>query len=173
MEQEIWKDIAGYEGLYQVSSLGRVKSHERTTTQSNGKIQPVKERILKPGKDAMGYLHVRLFKNGVANLFKIHRLVANAFIPNDDLFATTVNHIDEDKTNNRVSNLEWMSHGDNTRYSNAGSKNWKAKSVRCIETGQVFGCAVDASRWLGLSIHAVDIAIRRGHCSGGYHWEYI
>lgn len=180
MEQEIWKDIAGFEGMYQVSNLGRVKSCERTVkSKGNGvKIQP--ERILKPAKNNCGYLFVVLCDNGVRKHYTVHRLVATAFIPNNDLFADTINHKDEDKTNNAVSNLEWLSNGDNTRYSlagpdgrNAGSKNYRAKPVRCIETGEAFGSATEASRMFGLNRNAVYLSIRCGGSCGGYHWKYI
>lgn len=177
--EETWKDIAGYEGLYQVSNLGRVKSVERVITLSNGHPKTIPETILKPSSVSRGYLRVDL-KRGAKRYALIHRLVAEAFIPNENLFATTVNHKDEDKTNNRVDNLEWMSQTENNRYSFAGPNGdrWgaehpKAKSVRCIETGQVFGSQADASRWLGLRDTAVAAAIWRGSRSGGYHFEYI
>ena len=108
---EEWRDIEGYEGLYMVSSLGRVKS-----------IGYDKERILKPGKIGYGYLQVCLFKDGKRKRYLVHRLVANAFIPNTENLPE-VNHKDEDKTNNRVSNLEWMTSKDNTRYSQAIAAN--------------------------------------------------
>ena len=173
MEQEIWKDIPGYEGLYQVSSLGRVKSVSRVVVGKDNKIHTLKERILKPQDEHNGYLIVGLCKNGVAKMTLVHRLVAEAFISNVDLFATTVNHKNEIKTDNRVDNLEWMSGADNTRYSTFGSKHYFAKPVRCIETGQVFGCARDASRWLGLNNQSISESIRRGYRCGGYHWELI
>lgn len=102
---EIWKPIFGFEGLYQVSNCGRVKSLK------NGK-----ERILKPCKVGHGYLRVDLFKDGKHNLKCVHRLVGEAFLPNDDLFKTQCNHKDEDKTNNRVENLEWVSCAENINY---------------------------------------------------------
>lgn len=177
---EEWKDIVGYEGLYQVSNLGRVKSVSRVVIRGNGRHQMVKEKILKYRENNRGYLFVCLYKNGVAIPYSVHRLVAEAFIPNGDLFATTVNHKDEDKTNNRVDNLEWMNGADNIRYSHRdggtadfrGSNHPRARQVRCVETGQVFGTATDASIWLGFSRNAVATSIRRDKCAGGYHWEF-
>lgn len=96
MSNEVWKDIVDYEGLYQVSNLGRVKSLFRY------------KRILKPQKDIHGYLKVGLYKNGKCKLFNIHKLVANAFIENHKNYKY-VNHKDENKTNNRVENLEFCS----------------------------------------------------------------
>lgn len=98
MGTEIWRPVKGYEGLYEVSSLGYVKSlnYHRTG----------KEKILKPAKNKYGYLFVALYRNGKRKMSKLHRLVAEAFIPNPEGFKQ-VNHIDEDKTNNVVSNLEF------------------------------------------------------------------
>lgn len=97
MENEVWKDILGYEGLYQISDKGRVKS-----------LWFGKELILKPLKDGWGYLFIYLCKNRERKMCKIHRLVSKAFIPNPQNLPQ-VNHKDEDKTNNSVQNLEWCS----------------------------------------------------------------
>lgn len=104
MKKEIWKDILGYEGLYQVSNFGRVKS-----------LKFGKERILKLTKDKDGYLIVNLYKAGRIKTVKVHRLVAEAFLPNPDNLPL-INHKDEDKSNNIVSNLEWYDVKYNTNY---------------------------------------------------------
>ena len=96
--KEIWKDIKGYEGLYQVSNLGRVKS---------------KRKILSPSKGE--YLKVVLSKNGVEKVYTIHRLVAKAFIDNFEN-KPQVNHKDENKHNNVVDNLEWVTNKENMNY---------------------------------------------------------
>ena len=103
-EVEIWKDIVGYEGMYQVSNLGRVKSFKQG-----------KERIMKPVYDTYGYLQVMLSKNGNCKNFMVHRLVSQAFIPNPDNLPE-INHCDEDKTNNSVENLEWCDRKYNHNY---------------------------------------------------------
>lgn len=108
---EVWKDVKGYEGLYQVSNLGRVKSLARILNDG----RKWKEKVLKLGKDKDGYLQVHLYKNGKPKMFKIYRLVAEAFIPNPDSLPC-VNHKDEDKTNNTVENLEWCTHEYNVNY---------------------------------------------------------
>lgn len=102
---EIWQDIKGYEGKYQVSNLGRVKS---LNYNKSGK-----EHILKYGMNTQGYLNVCLCKNKLGKTFAVHRLVAEAFIENPDNLPQ-VNHIDEDKHNNCVYNLEWC----NSKYNN-------------------------------------------------------
>ena len=114
---EIWKDIKGYEGMYQISNYGRVKGLERWTHFKNGKkprLEP--ERILKFKKHHKGYLKAQLRKEDKMKSYFIHRLVAQAFIPNPEE-KSQVNHIDGDKTNNHVSNLEWNTQSENLRHS--------------------------------------------------------
>ena len=106
-DKQVWKDIKNYEGLYEVSNYGNVRSLKY------GKI-----KYLKPADDGNGYYFVNLSKNGIVKNFKIHRLVANAFIPNPNNLPQ-INHKDEDKTNNKANNLEWCNNRYNTRYSNS------------------------------------------------------
>lgn len=113
--EEIWKDIKNYEGIYQVSNLGRVKSLERWIKRKDGYKNHIKESIRKNKIINSGYLVVGLHKNGVnTNLF-LHRLVAEAFIDNPNNYPQ-VNHIDENKTNNCVNNLEWCDAKYNNNY---------------------------------------------------------
>lgn len=108
---EIWKNIASYEGKYQVSNLGRVKSLPRIVVQTNKKTYPIKERILTLSKETNGYIGVTLNDNGKKR-FLVHRLVAQAFLCNP-LNLPQVNHKDLDKTNNKADNLEWMTKSEN------------------------------------------------------------
>lgn len=114
--KEIFKPIKGYEGLYEISNLGNVKSLSRNG-KGIGKGKSRKETILKPQKNNVGYLFVCLCKNGIQKNFTIHRLVAEAFIPNPNNY-TEVNHKDENKTNNYIDNLEWCTHKYNLNYGN-------------------------------------------------------
>lgn len=109
---EIWKDIKGLEGSYQVSNLGRVKSLARVIKRSDNKIQTFKERILKVLPDNNGYSRVSLPINGKQTKVRIHRLVAKAFIDNPDN-RLQVNHIDGNKSNNHITNLEWCTTKEN------------------------------------------------------------
>lgn len=114
---EIWKDIKEYEGIYQVSNLGRVKSLSRfhKTDERYSLIgYTSKERILKPGTDGWGYLYVALSKDKKRKNKRIHRLVAETFIPNIKNLQQ-VNHIDGNKKNNKVDNLEWCTYGHNEK----------------------------------------------------------
>ena len=116
--QEIWKDISGYEGLYQVSNLGRIKSLSRTIgNRYKCNIRNQKEnRIIKPCKKDNQYLYVSLTKNRKRNNKYIHRLVAEAFLPRID-GKNVVNHKDYDVTNNAVENLEWVTQRENIKHS--------------------------------------------------------
>ncbi|MDT9337789.1 NUMOD4 domain-containing protein [Clostridium perfringens] len=107
MVSEEWRDIEGYEGLYQISSLGKVNS----LNYNNSK----KEKLLKPVKYNSGYLIVCLYKNGIMKRIPVHRLVALAFIPNFEN-KPYVNHKDENKSNNTLENLEWCTAKENANY---------------------------------------------------------
>lgn len=109
-----WKDVVGFEGLYLVNNQGEVKSVERMK-QNNKGTQFVNERILVLTPDKDGYLRVCLSKNGRSYVKAVHRLVAEAFIPNP-YGLPVVNHINEDKKDNRVENLEWCTVQYNTMY---------------------------------------------------------
>lgn len=114
--EEIWKDIPGYEGLYQVSNLGRVKSFDRYVEYDNGRgIHYHKGRFIKPSISPGGYRIIGLYKEKVRRSAKVSRLVAEAFIPNPDNLPI-VNHKDENKTNDTVENLEWCDIKYNTNY---------------------------------------------------------
>lgn len=149
--QEVWRDIIGYEGLYQVSNIGNVKTLYREYS-PNGAKRFTEEKILKSSKH-LGYLRVGLSCNGKFKTLLIHRLVALAFIPcvNNKL---EVNHIDGDKSNNKINNLEWCNRNENLIHSfkNGLSKSRKleehkmAKIVLDLQTGVFYGCAKEAAK---------------------------
>ena len=166
---EHWKEIAGYEGLYEVSDIGRVKS-----------LWHGKEKILKPLNNTRGYLQVMLCKDGHTKRLLVHRLVADAFIQNPNNLGT-VNHKDEVKTNNTVSNLEWMSRKDNNNYGNRNKRVSEAlsKPVQMFDksTGELlstFPSTKEAERVTGINQGSIS------HCcngklksAGGYIWKYL
>ncbi len=114
MNKEIWKDVIGYEGYYQVSNCGLVKSMERVIVRKNGALLPIKEKILKQAVGKRGYELVVLQKNGSGKTKKIHQLVAESFLNHTPCgLKLVVDHIDEDKLNNNSWNLQIISHRDN------------------------------------------------------------
>lgn len=124
---EIWKDVQGYEGLYQVSNLGRVKSLP--------KYHYKRERILKPTDNGNGYKIVGIRENGRRLNFYVHRLVATAFVPNPKRLGY-VNHKDYNKDNNMASNLEWCTQKENVNYSIERMK--KPRQVTYSSTGHKY-----------------------------------
>lgn len=130
---ETWKQVVGYEGLYEVSNLGRVRSLDREIVAERGG-KPfrykMKGRIIAPQERKHGYLSVCLYgkesKNGRFHQVSVHRIVAEAFIPNPNGYSE-VNHIDENKQNNSLSNLEWCDHIYNTNYGTAQKRKAEKK----------------------------------------------
>lgn len=115
---EEWKDVEGFEGYYQVSSHGRIKSLRRNHRMSNNRIEYDRScggAIRKQGVLALGYMCIGTCKNSIKNTYLVHRMVSIAFIPNPDN-KPCVNHIDGNKTNNHVSNLEWCTYAENTNH---------------------------------------------------------
>ena len=165
---EIWKDIEGYEGLYIVSNLGRVKGLTRN-------------RILTPRPTNKGYYRVHLSKEGTLKDFPIHRLVAKAFLDNPNNY-NEVSHLDETKTNNCVSNLAWVSHSENCKMPLYKERQLKAKInnpkkskiVRCIETGIVYPSTMEAERQTGILHHHISNCCNKKQSTAGYlHWEFV
>ena len=111
---EVWKRVKGFEGFYEVSDLGRVRSVKRTVLYKDGRIFKYESVLLKEIKDPRGYLQVGFNKNGKKSVHRIHRLVAENFIFNNSS-DKEVNHIDGMKENNRLDNLEWVTSSENTR----------------------------------------------------------
>lgn len=192
MSEEIWRDIKGWGGRYQVSNFGRVKSvarKVRSTPFGKGEgLKPIPERIVIL-QDRNGYntafLSVIKNINGKSTRIKkrygVHRLVAEAFIPNPEN-KPQVNHIDRDRKNNNVENLEWVTGKENQKHwrdqsknTSLGSPKW-AKRVRCVETGIEYKSFLDASQQTGIcysTICKVATRVPRHKTAGGYHWKLV
>lgn len=167
MSNEIWKDIVGYEGLYQVSNLGRIKS-----------LRFNKEKILKPTISSKGYLRVDLIKNQKRKTKYIHRIVLENFIPNVNNFPE-INHKDENKTNNSVENLEWCTSQYNCHYGTRIKRfsDNKKKKIYQFDLDENFirewKSAVDIEKEIGLEKSNI-----RSCCRGeirkayGFIWRY-
>ena len=180
---EVWKDIEGYEGIYQVSNFGRVRSLDRQATYTSrcGTIayRPTKGKVLTAQKIHGGYLGVLFKVQGHAEMKLVHRLVAKAFVPNPQNLET-VNHIDEDKINNCAWNLEWMSRGDNVRYG-TGSQRKRTPTRAVVQKSadgqdiRTWPTAKEAGQTLGICPSHITACCRgkRGvKTAGGYRWRY-
>lgn len=170
---EIWKDIVGYEGLYQVSNFGRVKSLAKVDRV--GRFHP--EQLKVQVNNGIGYLVVNLKHNGKQQMRSVHRLVAEHFISND-LELPEVNHIDGNKSNNVVNNLEWCTHSENIQHAvDTGlHTNFGQRKVLCVELDLVFDTIKDAELWVGVKGSRISnvCQLKRGcKTCGGYHWRYI
>lgn len=172
---EEWKDVVGYEGLYMVSSMGRIKSLGNGNSRNK---KWCKERLLKTGKNKDGYLQVCLWKDGVRKTCKVHRLVATAFIPNPQGLPE-VNHISEIKTDNRAKNLEWCSHSYNNTYNDKSKKVGEklCKPIFGIDkmTGLIveYKSAKEASRQTGISQGNIGSCLKgKRKSAGGFQWFY-
>ena len=140
MEKEVWKPIKGYEGKYEVSTFGRVRSVSRKIIYKDGRMRIYKGKILKPETCKNGYLYVNLGREGRAKM--VHRLVAETYLDNPDELSDVV-HKDNNKKNNSVSNLRWSSHSETQKKSyglgvNAPGGNMPPKRVMILETGEIF-----------------------------------
>ena len=155
------KDIKGYEGLYAITSCGKVWSYRRG-------------RFLKSTFDSSGYLQVSLHKNGKRTCYKVHRLVAKAYLPNPEN-KPQINHKDENKTHNYINNLEWC---DSTYNNNYGTRNERAgrtrgKTVICVETNIIYYSPAEVKQTLGIDASGIHKCCKgKRHTAGGYHWRY-
>lgn len=160
------REIPNYEGLYAVTSCGKVWSYRS-------------KQFLTPRKSKKGYLTVLLCNKGNMREFKIHRLVADAYIPNPDNLPQ-VNHKDENKQNNCIANLEWCTNAYNRNYGTRneraaiGISKAKMKPCMCVETGQIYSSAIEAARDTNLCKESINRCCRGERKTyTNRHWKYI
>lgn len=174
-EEEIWKPVVGYEGLYEVSSLGRIRSVDRIVFQQ-GRSQKYKGCIMSPFIGNHGYYGIRLSKNNKKKTYSVHRLVALAFIPNPDNLPV-INHKDETHTNNCVSNLEWCTQKYNMNYGTVRERVSEANGLKVAQYDlegnliNTFRSIKDASRKTGVSATSINgCTIGKYYTGGKYIW---
>lgn len=179
MPEEVWKKIeeASY---YSVSNFGRVRMDGRTYVNSRGVIRTCKPHIVGVSKKKnTGYLEVRLIIDKNKYIYRtIHRLVLSTFNPIENMSAMEVNHKDENKNNNRLDNLEWMTSKENCNY---GSRNDRLREqmetgVLCVETGIIYKSFTEASKKTNIdksSINMCCTGYRNRKTAGGFHWRYL
>ena len=166
MIEEIWKDIVGYEGLYLISNLGRVKSVNRKTRDGRN----ISGKMLTP-ELVKGYYRVSLSKNGVKTRLLIHRLVLINFTNDSEL---QVNHKDENRLNNHLDNLEWMTAKENCNY---GTRNQRvgAKCAKKVTNDiMIFDSIAKAAEYCKVHRTTISSALT-GKCktAGGFTWKYV
>lgn len=174
MNNEIWKDIPGYEGMYKVSNFGNVMSVDRYTLLKDGRRKMYKGRVLRQGTNSSGYKYVNLSNGGHANSIRVHRLVAMTFIENKNN-DKCINHKDENKANNCVENLEWCTYKYNLTYNDKHLKR-SVKVSQFTKDGEfirTFNSITDA-RIDGVVGRSNISACCRGiiKSCGGYVWKY-
>ena len=177
VDKEVWADIQGYEGLYQISSFGSIKSLARYRKNNGGSKAFVKERILKQSKNNKGYSTIQLCKNGIAKPYSVHRLVAIAFVPNPNNLPE-VNHKDEDKNNNNFNNLEWVTTKDNINYGTHNKRSAMTRSYKVQafndkeELIMEFDSMCEAERQTGINEQNISrCCANKSKHAGGYVWK--
>lgn len=171
---EKWADIKGYEGKYQVSDLGNIRGIDRTDNLG----RKVKGKTITQQTHKNGYKFVKLRSDGVQKTFSVHRLVADAFCDNPNNLPE-VNHIDEDKNNNRASNLEWCTRQYNNSYGSGLEKRKEKYSYKCAQikdgkTIAIFPSMIEASRKTGIPFSGIQRCISgRYKSTYGFQWVKI
>ena len=175
---EIWKDIEGYEGKYQVSSFGRVRSvdHQRAVVPTNT-VCTVKGKIIKPAKIGNGYMGVKLCNGSHRSTASVHRLVAKAFVPGY-FDGAHVNHIDENKANNRADNLEWVTPSANNLHGSHPVRVAQSKFKQISQytkDGQfvkTYPSITEACRATGATPSLISRVVGTQYKAKGYLWRF-
>jgi hypothetical protein len=175
---QVWRPVKGFEGIYEISNFGNVRSLGRYVDYRNGAMRYLKPRRKSVRKDKDGYCVVTFNKDKKGCTRFVHRMMAEAFIPMIP-GKNEVNHIDEDKANNDLDNLEWVTHKENMMHGTLHfRKGLKArKPVDKFDTEgnflETFGSVTEAALNHGVSIQAISRACRgKSKTSNGYRWEY-
>ena len=174
---EIWKDIEGFEGFYQISNLGRVKSLERIIDRPiSGKIKYTEKILNVQLNKKRNYVYIQLYKNGYSRRYIVHRLVAEAFIPNPNNLPQ-VNHKDENSLNNCVDNLEWCTAKYNLTYGTRIERIAKKNYVPVIAYNDheefLFSSQTDGAKQLNVLQSNIAHCLKNNrYTCGGYHWKY-
>lgn len=175
-DKEVWKIIKEAPN-YSVSNLGNIRMNGKTITDSKGVVRKYKSHIVKPSNKNSGYLEVSLTINNNKTIHRlIHRLVLSTFKPIDNMESMEVNHKDENKHNNNLNNLEWMTSKENCNYGNRNVKCKDAisKKVKCIETGVVYNSGYEASLNTGVNRATISRSINnKNYHPRKYHWEEV
>lgn len=168
MVRDNMKDIEGYEGRYAITEDGQVWSY-------------YSKSFIYQRTNNEGYKLVRLRKNGQQKLYSVHQLVARTFIPNPNEY-TEINHIDENKANNTISNLEWCTHQQNMlsgscreRFTEKQKKTHpNRRAVLCVETQKIYSSMKEAQRETGIDNAAISKCCNhKRETAGGFHWKFI
>lgn len=172
--EEVWKDIPGYEGLYQASNIGRIRGVDRYIGYKNGRKRLWKGQIKTQRLDYKGYLRVEICKDGTQKTEFVHQLVALAFIPNPDK-KPYINHKDGNPQNNNTENLEWCTPRENTIHSINVLKNG-IKTVNQYDLDGNFIASypslIEAERQTGVSRHGIsNVAAGRRNKAGNFKWR--
>lgn len=173
-QDEVWKDVVGYEGLYRISNQGTV-----CRLYKNGKVNFMTPRILN------GYWRVKLCNGNTQKEYFLHRLIAQAFIPNPEN-KPEINHINGIKTDNRIENLEWVTRSENaihatktgllkySEYRYNRTRDVNSKPVMCVETGKIYVSCTEAGKDIKTdAAHIGECISGKRNTAGGYHWKLV
>lgn len=162
--QEIWKDIEGFDG-YQVSNLGNIKSLKKPN-----------HPIIMKQYEHRGYRLVHITaSDGTRKVCQVHRLVLKTFNPCDNMDNLEVNHIDENKANNCLDNLEWMTHKNNVNHGTGHNRaiELQKDQILCVETGIIYNSMREASELTNTNYGNLSTACKTGRMCNGYHWKNL